>query len=473
MWMRLALLLSLSLAWLACPTPIRAQPLGAHPVDAIVADVATLAEPTQRYSLYLPPGYASSRRWPVLILLDARGRGESTLRLAEAAARRNGWIVLSSRNSQSDVDETITLRALQALLRETGQRYAYDPRRIYLAGFSGTAKTLWTQVEPLRQVIAGMLGSGGGRPAELGGLRHVPPAFFGTAGTTDFNYREMLDLDASLARAAAVHRFEAFDGGHGWPPAPLFAEALDWFDLMAMRDGRSPRDEARIDAYWQARQASLPATDDPHRRWQALQSIVRDFSGLRDVASLQLQAEDLARQPAVLARQAQEVQLRREEAADARRLDAWIGRIDQREAVRGQRRDPPLVGQALRELRVASLQSTGAGADPAEAASARRRLERIGVAVGFYLPQRYLAQGDTARAAALLEIALAIHPGRGVTHWQLAGLHARAGRVDKAFASLAQARRLGYVDLDGLRTDPHWRALHDDPRWLEATAPGH
>src|SRR6478672_9476724 len=79
--------------------------VAAQAPDAITARVATRADPAQQYSLYLPPGYATTRRWPVLVILDARGRGEQTVQLALPGARANGWIVLSSYQSRSDTNE--------------------------------------------------------------------------------------------------------------------------------------------------------------------------------------------------------------------------------------------------------------------------------------------------------------------------------------------------------------------------------
>jgi predicted esterase len=436
------------------------------------ADVATLAEPDQRYSLFLPAGYDTTRRWPVMIMLDARGRGPATLDLILPAARRKGWIVLSSRNSQSDVDEAVTLRALQALLRETGQRYAYDPRRIYLAGFSGTAKTAWTQVGRLQHVLAGVLGASGGRPPELGRLQLVPLAFFGSAGTADFNYQEMRELDRQLAAAGASRRLAIFNGGHAWPPPAVFEDALDWFDLMAMQQGRLQRDGAWIERQFADRLAHAGAAADAVERWRGLDQVVRDFGALRDVSAVRAQADALAGQPAFREGNALDLRLRREERTSARRLDAWVARIDQRDPANGSGQGPPDKAAALRELRIASLQAQAGAGNPQLVASARRRLELIAVATGFYLPARYLARGNLPHAMALLEIAVAIHPDRGGNHWRLAEMQARMRRRDEAFASLATARRLGHVDVAALANDPAWESLRGDPRWAAASAPG-
>ncbi|MCL1633383.1 hypothetical protein M2650_01810 [Luteimonas sp. SX5] len=450
--------------WLAWPGAAHAQASAGE----IVAKRATLAEPDQQYSLFLPGGYGADKRWPVLIILDARGRGEQILRLATDGARARGWIVISSYQSQSDVDENITLRALQALLRETGQRYAYDPKRIYLAGFSGTAKTLWTQVDPLRNVIAGMIGCGGGRPPELGALRRAPPAFFGIAGTQDFNYQEMHDLDQDLARIGATRRLDVFDGPHSWPEAAVFTEAIAWLDLMAMRQGRMPRDEAWIDEQFAARQAASDRAQGL-QRWRQLEQLARDFDGLRETHALRASADALASQPSVRGALEEASRLRADERRSSARLEDWIQRIGSRD-MGGRRNAPPDVPTALRELRIASLQELSRDANPAVADSAQRRLAYIKAATGSYIPARYeAAEPEVARA--LLQIALAIDPGLPAVHWRLARVLARLGEADAAFEELQAARRLGYVNLEDMKSDRAWAALRSDPRWPAALAP--
>ena len=449
----------------------QATPSIEQPRDTVIARVTTLAHADQQYSLYLPPGYDTRQRWPVLVILDARGRAEATAQLAMPGARRHGWIVLSSYQSRSDVDETGTLLALQALLREVGVRYAYDPRRVYLAGFSGTAKTLWTRIGALREFVAGMIGCGGGPPPELGPLRQPPAAFFGCAGREDFNYQEMRDLDDELARLGVARRLLLFDGPHGWPDADGFATALGWFDLVAMHDGRMPRSEDRIDAAFADARADATAAPDALERARRLDQAVRDFQGLRDTAALQAEAVRLRDSAEARGQLAQQRRLRSEERRATQQLEEWSARVSRRRDEDGREIDPPMTMEALRQLRVASLKRMATDADAEQAASARRRLERIHIATSFYLPERFARQADWPRATAMLSIAIAIAPDRGATHWRLARIHAQAGKVDDAFTELQRSRALGYDDPDDLHDNAAWARLRTDPRW-PAQAPG-
>jgi len=68
----------------------------------LVEGVKCGSDPTQTYTLYLPSVYDSERLWPVLLVLDPRGRSVTAAELFREAAEEYGWIILSSNNTRSD-----------------------------------------------------------------------------------------------------------------------------------------------------------------------------------------------------------------------------------------------------------------------------------------------------------------------------------------------------------------------------------
>ena len=87
-------------------------------------------------------------------------------------------------------------------------RYAINPRRVYAAGFSGTA-ILSCAIGINTKAFAGVIGVGGRL------VEHIPPAKFsfahyGFAGESDFNNREMRVIDEMLEREGKTHRFQQF-----------------------------------------------------------------------------------------------------------------------------------------------------------------------------------------------------------------------------------------------------------------------
>ena len=60
---------------------------------------------------------------------------------------------------------------------------------------------------------------------------------------------------------------------------------------------------------------------------------------------------------------------------------------------------------------------------------------------------------------------VALRPRDPIAHYNLACSLALLKQKVRAFASLAKAIRLGYRDLDHMRTDPDLEGLRADPRW--------
>ncbi|HEX5724681.1 MAG TPA: hypothetical protein VFX98_04400, partial [Longimicrobiaceae bacterium] len=303
----------LLLALLAAP--LAAQDL---PAPGQVAERLTArADTTQAYALYLPAAYSADRTWPVLFLMDPRGRALVPLGLFREASERHGFVLMSSYNTLSDADSAtqINERALTALLEEAQDRIALDPRRLYLAGFSGTARISWSFADRLRPYVAGVVGVGAGLPGNteimMAVLRDAQPfAFFGTAGELDFNHDEMRALDEALDATPVPHRFVWFDGGHSWPPAAVATEAGDWLHLRAIAAGLAPPDSPFVAAQLAARleRARALEAESPADALAEYRSAAADFAGLGDVGPALRRAAELERSGAVrrtLARRAE------------------------------------------------------------------------------------------------------------------------------------------------------------------------
>ena len=71
----------------------------------IDADVVCAADPSKRYALYLPSDWTPDRAWPLLVVLDARGRALHAIERFVPAAEQYGWVVASSYDSASDTVE--------------------------------------------------------------------------------------------------------------------------------------------------------------------------------------------------------------------------------------------------------------------------------------------------------------------------------------------------------------------------------
>src|SRR5579864_6773561 len=125
------------------------------------ASVATLADATNSYALYLPSAYSPTKRWPLLLVFDPFARGEVAVKLFHEPAEKYGFIVVGSNNSRNFEDPSAAIRALWADVKE---RYAVDPRRIYTAGLSGGARVASSVALACKTCIAGVIANSAGLP---------------------------------------------------------------------------------------------------------------------------------------------------------------------------------------------------------------------------------------------------------------------------------------------------------------------
>src|SRR5262249_57694153 len=114
-----------------------------------------------------------------------------------------------------------------------------DANGFDVTGMSGGARVAM-QVALATNKITGVIASSAGYP-DSRPRKSVPFVVFGTAGTEDFNYIEMRQLDRALT---SPHRLVVFEGGHTLPPDAVALEAIEWLRLLAMKSGTAKRDAA-------------------------------------------------------------------------------------------------------------------------------------------------------------------------------------------------------------------------------------
>jgi dienelactone hydrolase len=356
----------------------------------IVEHVPCPADPSQTYSLYLPSNYDTARRWPLVIVFDPGGRGARAAEVFRQAAERYGWIVAASETSRNGPWEP-TVKAINAMWPALLGGYAVDERRVYTAGHSGGATAAWLIARQSGQ-IAGVIASGQPHVDAAAG-KAIGFAWFGAAGRGDFNFIEVKEIDATLARSRTPHRIEFFDGGHEWPPADLTMRAFGWMELLAMKDGRRPRDLAlasQVFAEDMARAIDAEQQSRLTEAWRSYEAIAAAYDGLVDVS------QAATRRHALESDERFKKMRKLEERADGRERNQAKA-VARMLAGLPPENLPPL--QELRgQLQLVSLGKAATG-DSYEAASARRSIALIRMQLSTLIREMQ-AQGD-ARTATL------------------------------------------------------------------------
>jgi predicted esterase len=441
----------------------------------VIPIVVSGTDTGERYALYLPQRYNPARKWPTLLVMDPRGRALVGMARFQEAAERDGYIVLSSYNTLSDSTEDPNTRAINAMLADLFAGLAADPKRVYLAGFSGTARMAWGYAYQLGDHVPGILAFAAGLPwrginAYIALKRPSTFAWFGAAGAVDFNYEEVRALDRMVDSSTTIpHRVEYFNGAHGWPPARVCGDALDWMELQAMKTGLRSRDDSLLGAWVTARLLQARAAEDSGNTYEAYlryRATRDDFRGLHDVPDAAAKVAALEKAPAVRQRRDREASLAAEfDAYTSDAMPAYMADLNNG-------KHPPTLNDALSDLKIRTLQQAvrDSTRDPLGAQSAGRTLALVMANTGFYWPRTYFAKNDPTRALAVLDIAHEVDP----TAWNVCfnqGMgYAMLGRTADAIQALRCAVASGRVTAPDLRDEHNFDRIRADTAFAAIVA---
>ncbi len=426
------------------------------PRGQVIDRVEAAAAPSQTYALYLPSGYTQDRAWPVMYCFDPRARGRVPVELFAAEAEKYGYILAGSNNSRNGRFRD-SVAAVQAMWNDTHARLNIDERRVYAAGFSGGARMATWMAQNVKGVT-GVLVSGGGfmsRPET------VPFALFGYAGTDDFNWPELREIDTVLDRLGAPHRVVVFEGGHSWPPAATAGRAFEWFELHAMRSGLCARDDRFVATALQARLAAIESAP-PAGQWMELSAVAVDFAGLAEVSAYERRASELRSSAAV--KQFQSVEKR--EMERNRELSREIQDAMREPDDFAERRSAAArLNYLVRRLR--------AQAEAHEDLSDRRIARRVlgGFAIGCIEQGREQMEAKRLDAAVRnFTLATEMQPQWASGWYELARAHALGGNAKRALEALAKATDAGLRDTTAIESEPAFEKLRGMPGFAEILA---
>jgi hypothetical protein len=256
------------------------------PRGQIVDSVECKMDPAQHYALYLPSNYSPARKWSAIFAFDPGARGRAGVERFQAAAEKYGYVVAGSLNSRNGPWE-VSLEAATAMMGDVVRRFSIDTKRIYTAGQSGGARVA-LEIALGSSQIAGVFASSAGFPDDV--QKSVSFPIFGKTAVDDFNYLELKALDRVVT---TPHRVVVTEGGHAWMSSETAVEAVGWMEVEAMKSGRRARDAALLDRIFAERVARVNAQKDGLDAVLALDSLVADFQGLKDVSKFAQRAAAL------------------------------------------------------------------------------------------------------------------------------------------------------------------------------------
>jgi hypothetical protein len=411
----------------------------------ILDDVVCGSDPAQHYVLYVPSHYDRNLKWPVIFCFDASAHGRVPVELLQAAAEKYGYLIAGSLNSRNGPWKANSTAA-GAMIKDVTAHFSIDNRRIYAAGVSGGARV--GTALALSGLVKGVIACSAGFPEPDKIPGKIAFAFFGTAGSEDFNYWEMRKLDGVLGERGASHRLVIFDGSHGWASAGLMAEAVEWMELQAMKSGTRPHDEAFVQLMLGRREAEMEG-EAGLQRLRSLESLAGDFGKLLETDKWSREAGELRESPEVGKQEKSEHSLSdREEALVEKLGEAAL-------ESRGWKR------KLASDLRHES--------DRAEDSPERRMTRRAIAAYRSMTRQKVrelFDQREYGQASAMLELSDFLKPGQVEVLFDLARSYAFDGDKKEALATLNRAADAGLRNAPRMEAEPAFAKLRDDPSFV-------
>jgi tetratricopeptide (TPR) repeat protein len=451
-------LVALGLAGAQSPAPL--------PTGTLVERVVCQGDSSQSYALYLPSGYASAKRWPIIYAFDPFARGKVPVQLYQEAAEKYGYIVVGSNNSRNFSLEAAS-KSANAIWLDTHNRLSLDDRQVYTTGLSGGARVaglVALRCTPCK--IAGVIAQAAGYPASDAPVKRDNLNYFLSVGDEDFNWPEIIEIRRQREELGSPYRVQVFPGPHGWAPKKVVDEAVAWIHLRAQQAGIQPKDSNFVDGFFLTIKAEAVAAEkrsDPIAELSAYRTLVSDFVGLENVGEFEKKLTAL-KQSSDLQKALKQEQ---REIADQALLTADLS--SKLTAFNESTADQRLSTRTDLVDGVRALKSQAAHSEPARRLVLLRAFNDLCVQ-GIEAGQAQLEGKRFDRALSYFQLMSEITPDEPWPALLLADTHTLMGNKKQAIKDLHEAVRRGLKNADFLEHDSNLENLRADPEFLNIVA---
>ncbi len=191
----------------------------------------------ESYSLYLPRKYKATEKWPIVFVVDLKGKGSNAISYFRRAAEEQGYIVAASNNTNDTLSTSQNILAFSKMYNTVIAAFSIDENRMYTSGLANGAR-LASALPVFIKKIKGVISCGAGiNNSEFISNQQKPYYFIGIVGKEDYNYTEMIKLRKVLNFRKIPNELLVFDGAAVWPPQKYIREALQLLRISAMFKG--------------------------------------------------------------------------------------------------------------------------------------------------------------------------------------------------------------------------------------------
>lgn len=202
-----------------------------------------------RFSLYLPTQFSTTKHWPLLVIFDLQGKEKQALSMFVQAAEQEGYILAAPQVFDSISLSNNILKAGRTI-QKVLELLPIQKSRIFTAGADSGAR--FANLVPIFiKDVSGVISIGA--PISNADLLNVkrPFHFVGIVDKKNYNYAPMLATEKVLDRFRFPNQILIYEEGKDWPPLPYLKKSLQLFSLSSMARGAATKDTAYIEAAYQ------------------------------------------------------------------------------------------------------------------------------------------------------------------------------------------------------------------------------
>ncbi len=420
----------------------------------ITEQVRCVKDTSLSYTLYVPSSYQKEKKWPVLLCFDPHAEGLLPVRLFKEQAEKYGFILAASNNSKNGMSPAETNLICKTVLSDLTSTYSTDSKAIYLAGFSGGARVAGSFALNEGN-IAGIIAIGAGLPAQ-NPQQDITFSYLSIAGTWDFNYTELHQLDKKLEATGTTHYLLEYDGPHAWPPSEIVPQIFTWLEFDRMRKGTVNLNRVLINQFIDDNfnlADSARKNKDFVTSYKYLVKMRQYLEGLTDLTPLNSEIDRVITEPSFIAAQQRNEQI----------LSTEIN-LQSQYSLSIQSEQPDWWMKESQKLRSASEKLP-----QSDETHMYKRLLGFLSLNAYSLSNRSIRQGNLEMAFHFVELYSIIDPSNSEHRYLAALILIQQGQKKEALNALEDAFQLGFKDYSRLNKEPAFKTLVKDPEYIRIT----
>ncbi|UOY05534.1 alpha/beta hydrolase [Muricauda sp. SCSIO 64092] len=251
----------------------------------------------ETFSLYLPNKFELNKKWPLLMVFDMEGRGKDGISKFVGVADSLGYVVAAPNSIRDSVPISENMQRTKRVVDYLLELLPVNKSRIYTAGFESGGR--FANLVPIffREIVGTVSINAAIANTELLNAKN-PFHFIGVVDKTNFNYPTILRDEKVLNGLKFPNHILVGDSLSNNTTGKRLAQALSYFELLAMARGNTVKDSGFIEAFYQSDLGHIKELLDKNEFFLANRAMAETqniFRTLRDTDSLREMKKNLKR----------------------------------------------------------------------------------------------------------------------------------------------------------------------------------